>query len=249
MGFLRNLFKKAEKRALHFGASVSDDYDWTKYSEEYQRQIAKMSKILTLHLSADNHIVKDGEIHLNDGLLPLHKNHKCIYETIYTLEPSSIIEVGCGGGDHLRNLSVLLPDVDIRGFDRDKAQLAFLAHRSPELADKTAIIDLTKIPEPMPEPADIVYSQAVIMHIHEGDGHLNALSTMCNMANRAVILMENWHRHAFMADLISLHQQGRLKNWATINFYLRRAEGKPHMMVVSPHELDLEPLDNYDQLL
>lgn len=50
MGFLRDLFKKTEKRALHYGASVSDDYDRTKYSEEYQHRIAKNQGSQTFQL-------------------------------------------------------------------------------------------------------------------------------------------------------------------------------------------------------
>lgn len=246
--FLRKLFRKRDRRPLYDGASVADDYDWSVYSEEYRAQIEKMSKQHTLLLKPGEYAIDGDDIVLKDGLKPLHDNHKCLYETVRLLEPASVLEFGCGGGDHLANLRELLPDAELRGFDRSEGQLQFLRQRHSGL---NASVREQNITEPLPDDfpkADVIYSQAVIMHIHEGDAHLRALTNMCRFSKKAVVLMENWTRHDFVNDLRQLHEQGLVPEWDQMNLYFRRLEGKPYIMIASPHELPFEPLTDYDSL-
>ena len=50
--------------------------------------------------------------------LALHTNHHVLYETLLTLSPQNLIEFGCGGGDHLRNINTLNSQIILNAFDR-----------------------------------------------------------------------------------------------------------------------------------
>jgi hypothetical protein len=232
-----------------FGGDARDDYDWQSYRKHYERDLAEVALHHTQKLApGDFSLGEDSTIALRSGLKPLHPNHSCLYETIGVLAPASIIEIGCGGGDHLHNLGVLYPRLRKRGFDRSRGQISLLKERSPHLAPLVTELDIT-VPLGGDHPtADIVYTQAVIMHIHAGKRHLIALQNMFRMTTRQVVLMENWWRHWFMDDILKLHQDG-LINWPNIYFYFRRFESRPYIMVVSKEPLRLEPLVDYRQLL
>lgn len=224
----------------------SDDFDWSRYHLTYRRQIEELEQTGLLKLGADSASMTDGRLEVNAGFPPMHPNHVCLYETIGALGARSVIEIGCGGGDHLHNLGVLFPDMDRRGFDRSAEQLAFLARRNPELRELAGILDITMPPSCLFPTADVVYTQAVIMHIQAGNGHRVALANMFGMASEQVVLMENWTRHAFVDDIRALDQGGMLP-WQP-NLYLRRSAGKPHLLVASRTELPFEPLADYRQL-
>ncbi len=225
----------------------SDDYDWRLYHKDYSRQIAEMSGKFTQKLQAEDAHFVDGHLTLRNGLLPLHPNHTALYEAIAELAPNSTFEIGCGGGDHLHNLSVLIPDMKIRGFDRSPDQLKFLKQRSPLLKDKVSVMDATLPPSAEYPTAELVYSQAVIMHIQAGNGHLVALSNMFRMAEKYVVLMENWKRHHFLND-IQMLRDNKMINWKDIHFYIHRYNETPHLMILSKADLPIETLESYDQL-
>jgi hypothetical protein len=232
-----------------FGNFARDDYDWKTYRVHYERDLADVALLHTQKLAPDDFSLRDDcTIALRSGMKPLHPNHSCLYETMGALTPASVIEIGCGGGDHLHNLGVLYPALRRRGFDRSRGQLALLKGRSPHLAPLAAELDIT-LPLAADHPtADVVYTQAVIMHIHAGDRHLVALQNIFRMAVRHVVLIENWWRHWFMDDILNLHQAG-LIGWSKIHFYFRRVEGRPKAMVISQEPLPFEPLVDYRQLL
>lgn len=226
----------------------TDDYNWKLYHLDYSAQIAQMASDHTQKLTRDNAQLVDGVIKLTVNDLPLHRNHSVLYETVAALAPVSAIEVGCGGGDHLNNLSVLLPQLDLRGFDRSVEQLTYLKNRSPALAEKVSVMDITLPPSNKMPQADVVYTQAVIMHIQAGSGHLVALSNLFRMARKCVVLMENFKRHNFVADTEWLKAQGMI-DWDEIHFYVRNFEDQPHILIASKTRLNLEPLGSYKRLV
>ncbi len=227
---------------------AGDDYDWGQYNEIYRSQIAKMEKRLTLHLTADNYRFEDGQLSIKSGQKPVHPNHRLLYETLLQLKPQSVAEIGCGGGDHIRNLSVLFPDNVIRGYDRSEEQLRFLRERSPNLSDNVRQLDATM---PLPKDirqVDVCYTQAVLMHIQAANSHLVALCNMFHIAKKQILLMENWHRHHFLEDIRSLQRQHMLP-WDQVHCYFRRApeyNNRAHLMVVSREPLAYEPLEAYE---
>lgn len=192
----------------HAREAEVDDFDWSRYHLEYGAQICDLDEQLMLRLD-DASICESTAGRMPSPSAPLHSNHRLIYEFACALQPKSILELGCGGGDHLANLSLLLPHCDIKGIDRSSGQLALLARRNPQVSDGTSHFDLTL---PLPESvngAEFVFTQAVIMHIQTGNGHRVALWNALNRTSSWLLLVENWGRHDFVRDIRLLVDSGR----------------------------------------
>jgi hypothetical protein len=167
-------------------------------------------------------IKEDDYSFINDKLIcnikkdfVLHSNHHVLYETLLSLNPKSVIEFGCGGGDHLRNLNTLNKFVELNAFDRSINQLELLKERHPSLRANIKIQNITE-KFAIKEKYDVSYSQAVIMHIK--DGHMQALENMFNMAHNQVVLMENWLEHDFIEDINLLFNEKRI-TWDELFLY------------------------------
>jgi SAM-dependent methyltransferase len=191
-----------------------DDYDWGSYSQlNYYPSLAKFSSHFTSQLSkapkwnaAAGRVVVSGR--------PLHPRHQMIYELALTLNPVSILECGFGAGDHLANLSLLLPRAMILGVDISADQFDLAIQRnSEELARaRLYVLDIT---EPtsithLTNAAEFVYCQAVIQHIHGNERHLHFMRNMWRMSTRYLFFVESWERHNFVADLRNLFSQNVL---------------------------------------
>ena len=229
---------------------ADDDFDWRIYSREYRSELQAIEREHTLRLGPGDYSFENRSLRSRSAILPLHPNHRLLYETLLQLAPRCVMEVGCGGGDHLSNLALLAPGMKLHGADRSEDQLRFLHERSPGLQADLRQLDVTlPFSEGLPR-VDLCYTQAVIMHIKTGNGHLVALSNLFRMAARQVVLMENWRSHPFVADLRFLHGR-RMIPWSDLHCYFRRAPelgGRPHLMVVSASRLDYEPLED-DRIL
>jgi SAM-dependent methyltransferase len=194
-------------------------------------------------------VLKEGDYRFESGklvkegdTLPLIENHRIIYETLLQLNPGTVFEVGCGSGDHLKNIKTLNPGIGVYGIDISEGQLDFLKQRHPDLGESVKQYNIT-VPlqnKVLPE-VDIVFSQAVIMHIREN--HLIGLENMFRLARRQVLLMENWKRHEFMDDIQSLFDRKRL-DWENVYFYYRNSSvtDKPHLMIISRSPLPQYPV-------
>lgn len=231
--------------------SLDDDFNWQTYSEEYRAQLSAGAKKYTSRLHSGDYLLVDHVLTRQKDILPLSLNHRLLYETILLLKPSTVMEIGCGGGDHLYNLGILASNIDAYGLDRADAQLDFASERSPGIAGKMRRCDITMpLSDTLPS-VEIAYTLAVIMHIQTGNGHLVALANMFKLASKQVVLLENSTRHSFLDDIKYLFAQ-RMIPWQDIHFYHRRSpecQNRPHMMVVSATALPLEPLTDYSQLL
>lgn len=198
-------------------------------------------------LSSNNYVFTSGELKkINKNIKPLHPNHRLIYETILQLSPSSVFELGCGGGDHLFNLSILDPKIKLYGVDISPEQIKWLHQRHPDLKANVEPLDIT-LPHPDGSPVvDIAFTQAVIMHIKTGNNHLKALENLFKYARKQVILMENWTTHNFMDDIQQLFQNNSF-SWTNIYFYYRRTteHKSPYLMIISQIPLDYPKLTNY----
>ena len=243
-GDIRSLAWKARTKAARRLLAGSpdeydgDDFDWSRYHLEYSQQLAELESVTTLRLESGQFEVRDGEIALLKGN-PLHDNHKVLYETILALGPSSVLEAGCGGGDHLHNLSLLMPEVAIRGIDRSDGQLGVLRRRNPEFAGRTCVVDLT-LPHPIDiARADVVYAQAVLMHIQTGNGHRVALWNLFDLSMKQVVLMENLERHDLVRDISQLWSRNILP-WESLHLYRAPASQGPPVIVASQAPVDLQ---------
>ena len=199
-----------------------DDFVWKRYHKNYYNQISRAELNHTLKLSDDFEIV-DGKLKFNCDP-PMNENHKLLYQIIYDLNPSSICEVGCGGGDHMYNLLKIMPDTNIKGCDLLPKQLEFLEERNPELKDRTFVNDITKLPMPF---YDLIYTQAVLMHIQKDNRHIDALKNLFSSSNKYVILMENWTRHNFYENIKEISSP-----WKELYIY-KVDNGKQIAMVLS----------------
>jgi len=86
------------------------------------------------------------------------------------------------------------------------------------------------------------------MHIQADNSHLVAPSNMFKMAERAVVLMENFKQHPFMTDILRLHTEGMI-DWPEMKLFFRRHNGKPHILIASKDDLPFEPLTDYAMLV
>jgi len=242
-GVIQRVFKKTNK-IFRSNSATMDDFDWQLYHNHYQAEMEEVEKVHTQILSSGDYSFSDGALSLQGNVLPLHPNYKLLYETILQLNPRSILELGCGGGDHLHNIGLLLEGVKLYGMDISNGQLAFLRKRHPNSNASINQYDCT-LPFPSTFPqVDVAYTQAVIMHIQTGNGHMIALSNLFRVATKQVVLMENWRKHDFMEDIKKLHAL-KVIPWEETYFYYRDSEEykRPHLMIVSS-----VPLQQYKQL-
>jgi len=227
-----------------------DDFNWGKYHMAYKRQQMDITNEFTLVLSKDEYQIIEGKILLNPTLLPLNPNSKLLYETVYHLNPKSILEVGVGGGDHIHNLHLLLPEAKFYGVDISQNQIDFLLYRHPDLRNicKLAVEDVTRkdILNTFGK-VDLVYTQAVLMHIRRGNRHVRALKNMFNISDY-IVLLEHWAMHNFFDDITKISQE-RDFPWPELNIY-RNDSGEQILMILSRKELkEFSPLRNNQELL
>lgn len=246
----RCLPEKALESYYNFKVKImnTDDFEWSEYNKEYSRQISEIEKENTLILPDGKYSIVNGKIVLNPSFLPLHPNHKLLYETIYDLKPRSILEVGCGGGDHVANIKKILPETDINGCDLLEDQLRFLRYRHPELKTSANLFvhDITVSPPNI--AVDLVYTQAVIMHIQKNNRHLNALRNMFNASKKYIVLMENWSRHNFYNDIRKISEEPDFP-WKSVHMYTND-DGNQILMIISNTVLEgFNELNNEKELL
>jgi trans-aconitate methyltransferase len=213
-----------------------DDFTWKRYHKNYYDQIKRNEKDYTLKLTDDFEIV-NGKLKFNCNP-PLNKNHELLYQIIHDLNPVSIFEVGCGNGDHMYNILKIMPYVDIGGCDLLSNQLKFLNERNPGLKDKTFVLDITKNPVFSHE---LIYTQAVLMHIQKDNRHLDALRNLFRSSGKYIVLIENWSRHNFYDDIINISNE---LSFPWNNLYIYKVDnGKQIAMVLSK-----VPIANYVEL-
>src|SRR6266849_4651667 len=78
-----------------------DDFDWSAYTEDsYRTELRGFQEHHLVRLAEGHWTVVEGRLTVSSDK-PLHPLHQLIYETAIQLKPASILEVGCGGADHL----------------------------------------------------------------------------------------------------------------------------------------------------
>ncbi|MFA6391468.1 MAG: class I SAM-dependent methyltransferase [Patescibacteria group bacterium] len=241
-----NIYKiKYIFKSLITGKKTEDDFDWNLYPKHYSGELKEVEKDHTTIIKANDYALDNGRLSLKSNILPLHPNHLLLYETILQLSPSTALEVGCGGGDHLHNLKILQPSLTLFGEDLSEKQIKLLHKRHPDLDAAIKQHDILSSSLLDWPPIDIVFTQAVIMHIRTEDNHLIALSNLFKMATKQVVLMENWTKHNFVEDILLLKQEGKIP-WPELYLYSR-----PHPITERPHILIASalPLEGYTKVL
>lgn len=223
-----------------------DDFYWEDYNVRYRTEVEQNERTQTQQLRGGEYVYDAGVLRKDADILPLHPNFRLLYETILQLEPASVLELGCGGGDHLHNLKLLSPELEVRGIEHDAKQIAYLRERNPDLRAEIRQVDAT-LPFPRDvEAVDLAYTQAVLMHLQTGKSHLVALWNLFKSARLHVVLMEHWGRHRFLAD-IEMLKATKLIDWPEVNTYYRVSEElrRPHILVASRERLSYPALTDY----
>lgn len=245
MEFLLQMLKRLFYKRRRF---YDDDFDWDNYtSDSYARRMKgdiETKYVTKVDPSQAEIDFSNGCVHLNGT--NMHPNHQLLLDAIAYLQPSSVHEVGCGGGDHVANINRLFPECAVSGGDRGITQLEMAVDRHPELQGKLGIQDIT-MPHSYNWPkVDLVYSQAVIMHIHTAVSHFVALSNMFRCSKKYVLLVENTQCHNFVEDIIALGAGGHLP-WKNVQLYLFERHGA-RGIIASNETLDLPFLNSDTQL-
>jgi trans-aconitate methyltransferase len=237
-------------KALIHRPKLNDDFDWARYHLHYGEELKSGERKHTLTPQIGDYMLIDGELQkINANTKPLHPNHKLLYEAILNINPKSILEVGCGGGDHLSNIVLFNADIEVSGVDRSIDQIAILKDRHPSLKVSLDIVDIT-VPGIQLPAVELVFSQAVLMHISEdGNRFQNAMNNIFSSASSYVVLMENWRHHDFLNAAKKSAQSN--PHWATPFFYFAELADDPktRAMVISRMPLNLRMVENYDDFL
>jgi len=205
-----------------------DDFYWPRYNKDfYRREISRVGYLD--RLSETSWSIENARI-IVSSKRDLHPNHRLIYETALNLRPRAITEIGCGGGDHLANLKLLLPEVYLVGFDVSADQLEFARERN--FADDGVVLHRRDMTEPdgahgFERSADLVYTNSVLMHIHGGKRPERFVQNMAVISRRYILLEENWWRHNYLrliqsvlpdARVLALTNSGALGLLIDLNF-------------------------------
>jgi trans-aconitate methyltransferase len=182
-----------------------DDNNWQEYTIEYLYQI-----IETYRDKNNDFFITKFEDQYDEGGLEwiefadkLHPNFMELYETAFFRKPKSILEIGCGGCYHLKNLKYILPDAEIHGCDVSPSQISFgkwFSKLPKEIEDNLFIMDFTK--DKPERQYEFVFTQAVVMH----QGYENAMAMMSNMrdtSSKYVMMIENPSHHEDWDKMLS----------------------------------------------
>ncbi|MBU1307310.1 MAG: class I SAM-dependent methyltransferase [Alphaproteobacteria bacterium] len=228
----------------------NDDFDWKRYPKLYREELKGIERIHTLRLRKVDFAYEDGVVsQKNATALPLHPNHQHLYELILGLKPVSVLEVGCGGGDHLRNMQELDGAIKLYGIDRSEGQMQTLRERHPDILASLSVVDLTDSQSTLPT-VDLTYSQAVLMHISETNGRFDiALRNILRSTRRHVILIENWTEHDFLLN--ARQAMNSEPSWLSgnIHFSQLRHNHSVRAMILSKEPVPFPPLERYSDLL
>lgn len=228
----------------------NDDFNWDRYPLLYREELKGIERVHTLIVNNIDFCYADGQIErVNNSAPPLHPNHQFLYEVVLALKPESVLEVGCGGGDHLHNLHEFDPSIELRGIDRSEGQLDTLRERHPNLSATVGVADLTDPNAALPL-VDLTYSHAVLMHISETHGRFDAaLRNVLRSAKRHVVMIENWTEHDFLSHLQK--SVAADPDWvgSTISFATFRGASELTALILSKDKVPYAELLDYDSLL
>jgi SAM-dependent methyltransferase len=230
---------------------LNDDFDWDKYPNYYKQELKSTSRFHTLVIKNKSFEFKNGELIKKDSSdKDLHSNHEVLYRAILSLSPESVLEVGCGGGDHLANIHALNPSIQLFGVDRSPGQISTLNERHPNLPSKIYVADITNKDSKI-ETVDLVFTQAVLMHISEKDGRFKTgLNSIFLAAKQYVVLVENWSQHNFLSEIEDVKSNN--SDWANSFIYYLNSKKDPmsSALIVSKNEITgMKNLVSYEQIL
>ena len=230
------------------GKRFIDGVNWKSYNKHYLEELKITAKAHTLLIKNEEVVFEDGRLLIKgSNTKPLLVSHRLLYETVIRLAPKSVLEIGCGAGDHLANLQILQKSVACFGVDLLPEQLDLLNARHPKNNFILSLADVTLKDCELPK-VDLVFSHAVLMHISEKEDRFQrALDTIFLTAQKQVVLMENWTQHDFFTGIAQAI--GEKSEW---QLYFASSKEQPEARILIASRIKLpgfDLLEDYDGLL
>jgi trans-aconitate methyltransferase len=178
----------------------NDEYVWEKYTPEYSGQLKEMVQNDKFDFFVRNYEIVDRIPVFHDNLVA---NWKELYSLIYTKNPKSVFEFGCGACYHLRNLMTLCPKTKVSGADYLQSQIDFGKEFIPndlEFPKNVSVRDLTGDVSDLPK-VELVYSQAVVMHLNS-EKAVKMMRNMGEVSTKYIIMVEGVRNHTDWYDLV-----------------------------------------------
>jgi 2-polyprenyl-3-methyl-5-hydroxy-6-metoxy-1,4-benzoquinol methylase len=178
---------------------ADDEYVWENYTNEYSNQIKEMAETHDLLINKSK--IVNGLVVFADQL---HANWKELYHQVIDTQSKSVLECGCGSGQHLFNLYLLNSGLDINGVDLLKTQMewGFNYYKLPQtLYERMSQCDMS-LDVSIPRKFDFVYTQAVLMHVNT-EKATKIIENMVNLSNKYVFMIERQTDHNYI-ELLNL---------------------------------------------
>ena len=119
---------------------------------------------------------------------PVHRRQREAFVKLITkLNPTTMVDVGCGAGDNLAVLAHALPHLVLTGTDVSQEALALAARRVPGATFRQ--LDTQK--EKLDEKFDLVFCNQVVEHLVDD---MAAFRNLALMAKRWVLIATMWGR-------------------------------------------------------
>jgi trans-aconitate methyltransferase len=179
-----------------------DDFHWPEYTACYAQEhtTSEQNGYAYFLQDGDFFLMNDHTIHFTVNLC--RNIRQLIYQIlIHRANVKTVYECGCGAGWNIRNIFKVFPDLSITGSDIAQNQIDFgreffAQHNDilmPGLHDQLKVIDMSQpgAHSFVDHPADLVYCQAVTMHLEDGKA-LRFIQNMMKLSNRYVFMGENF---------------------------------------------------------
>jgi trans-aconitate methyltransferase len=167
----------------------NDDFNWEEYTNKhYIPQIEEMQKEGIAFVIKKSKL-KKGKIEWKDNL---HPHAKIIYSEVVKLKPVSVFECGCAGGHNLLNIKLLMPKIQVAGYDISISQIEKASKKLgvPEfITDNLYTFDVSA-QLPQHGVFEYVFTNAVLMHM-EHEKIVRTLINMNELSTKYIRLVEN----------------------------------------------------------
>lgn len=237
---------------------IKDDYIWDDYHQEYKSEIVAHKKKYLLNFQKK--ISFSNNTLFYKSRKRLHPNHQTLYEVIKSLNPKSMIEIGCGGGFHVSNLKKILPHSKILGLDRSVDQVNYTKKNFPNLC-RIFLIKNFSFPFSKTEiskyKSDVIYTQAVLMHIQDKKDYYSAIKNTLDVCKKYIVLVESWPRHNFVNDYLHIQKKYfpemplyfYIKKNSQVNKYLALIVSKKIIYNSKKHGFENLNISNYEEMI
>ena len=176
---------------------VEDEYVWQNYTAEYTAQLKEIERDDDNVFFITNYTAENNVIDFHDNL---HPNWKEIYQTVYELKPKTILEMGCGGCYHIKNVHTLLPEAKITGVDLLRTQLDF-GRAFSKLPESIETYQLNCVQNKTQDQHEFVFSQAVVMHLST-ENAVKMLANMRDSSPKYVMMVDGVKKQAGWYDMV-----------------------------------------------